>query len=345
MPASDRSPIPRPRDGARRVATAVCSLLVALGAAGGLAGTLGAPPAAAQSKPSPDPLADADQTVARLRRQADAAGAQYFAELGRFATLDRQVADLEAQIPQLQQRARKLRAEVRRRAVAAYEQANGQLAALIDSADSLDLARRAKLLDRLNARDDDAVTELNASVADLSAQRDRLRGARQAEAAALEQVRRQGDAINATLTAAVERQRALHAAAAAAAATATTTTVAPPTTSRPARSNTPPAAPSAPPSAPATYTPTPGVHPHHDDPFLVCTRARESGGRYDAYNPAGPYLGAYQFLQATWNGAANHAGRLDLVGVPANAASQYDQDDVAWALYQWQGNAPWGGSC
>ena len=37
--------------------------------------------------------------------------------------------------------------------------------------------------------------------------------------------------------------------------------------------------PAAPPGTPpATYVPTPGVHPMHDDPFLACTRARESGG-------------------------------------------------------------------
>ena len=74
-------------------------------------------------------------------------------------------------------------------------------------------------------------------------------------------------------------------------------------------------------------------------------RARESGGNYGAVNPAGPYLGAYQFYQPTWNGAANHVGRSELVGVPANLASVYDQDDVAWSLYQWQGKGPWGGSC
>ena len=62
-------------------------------------------------------------------------------------------------------------------------------------------------------------------------------------------------------------------------------------------------------------------------------------------NRAGPFLGAYQFLQSTWNGAANHARRTELVGVPANVASQYDQDDMAWALYQWQGAGPWGGGC
>ena len=83
----------------------------------------------------------------------------------------------------------------------------------------------------------------------------------------------------------------------------------------------------------------------HDDPFLSCVRARESGGNYSVVNPAGPYLGAYQFLQATWNGAANHAGRTDLVGVPPNLATPYDQDDLAWSLYQWQGAGPWGGGC
>jgi hypothetical protein len=62
-------------------------------------------------------------------------------------------------------------------------------------------------------------------------------------------------------------------------------------------------------------------------------------------NPAGPYLGAYQFLQSTWDVTANYSGRTDLVGVPVNLASAYDQDETAWALYQWQGAAPWGGSC
>jgi hypothetical protein len=96
---------------------------------------------------------------------------------------------------------------------------------------------------------------------------------------------------------------------------------------------------------PPDYAGTPGTNAHHDDPFLTCVRARESGGYYGAVNPSGPYLGAYQFLQATWNGTANHAGRADLVGVPANLATPYDQDELAWALYQWQGMGPWGGGC
>jgi hypothetical protein len=56
-------------------------------------------------------------------------------------------------------------------------------------------------------------------------------------------------------------------------------------------------------------------------------------------------MGAYQFLQSTWNSAANHAGRPGLIGVPPHHASQYDQDDMAWALYQWQGAGPWGNRC
>jgi hypothetical protein len=98
--------------------------------------------------------------------------------------------------------------------------------------------------------------------------------------------------------------------------------------------------------APLTdYVPRPGEHPHHNDPFLVCTRRIESGGNYQAYNGSGPYLGAYQFTQSTWNGTASHAGRGELVGVDPRNASEYDQDDMAWTLYEWKGKGPWGGRC
>jgi hypothetical protein len=110
----------------------------------------------------------------------------------------------------------------------------------------------------------------------------------------------------------------------------------------------------APPTAPPTTAPaqvvfTPpsssgGVSPHHNDPFLVCTRARESAGDYGAVSPSG-YYGAYQFLPSTWDVTVLHEGRSDLVGVLPSHASPYDQDEAAWTLYQWQGNAPWGGRC
>jgi Transglycosylase-like domain len=70
-------------------------------------------------------------------------------------------------------------------------------------------------------------------------------------------------------------------------------------------------------------------------------RFKESTNNYQAYNPGGPAYGAYQFLQPTWNLTANRAGRGDLVGLDPRRASEWDQDDMAWTLYQWQGKRPW----
>jgi hypothetical protein len=83
---------------------------------------------------------------------------------------------------------------------------------------------------------------------------------------------------------------------------------------------------------------------HHNDPFLTCVRQHESGGNYQAVSPGGQYLGAYQFLQGTWDATANHIGARDQVGVDPRTASPTLQDDMAWALYQWQGPGPWGDS-
>jgi hypothetical protein len=84
-----------------------------------------------------------------------------------------------------------------------------------------------------------------------------------------------------------------------------------------------------------------------NQPFLVCTRAHESDGAggYQAYNRSGPYLGAYQFLQSTWNATAHHGGYPWLVGVDPRHATDHEQDVMAWELYLWQGKAPWGGRC
>ena len=78
---------------------------------------------------------------------------------------------------------------------------------------------------------------------------------------------------------------------------------------------------------------------------MVCTRARESGGNYGVVSSSGLYYGAYQFMTTTWNATASRAGRPELIGVRPNQASAYDQDDMAWTLYQWQGKGPWGGRC
>jgi Transglycosylase-like domain len=88
-------------------------------------------------------------------------------------------------------------------------------------------------------------------------------------------------------------------------------------------------------------SPPGAVSPHHDDPFLTCVRQRESGNRYTVDSPDGLYHGAYQFLQSTWDGTARHIGRFDLVGVDPHTANAFTQDEMAWALYQWQGKSPW----
>ena len=95
------------------------------------------------------------------------------------------------------------------------------------------------------------------------------------------------------------------------------------------------------------YAPAPqdATHPHHDDPFLTCVRARESGDDYTIDSPDRQYHGAYQFYQSTWDATADHAQREELRGVDPHGASEYDQDDLAWHLYQWQGRTPWNGAC
>lgn len=67
----------------------------------------------------------------------------------------------------------------------------------------------------------------------------------------------------------------------------------------------------------------------------------ESSGNYGAYNSSGPYYGAYQFLQGTWDSTARRTGRADLVGVHPHHASPSDQDAMAYALYSRRGSSPW----
>ena len=95
---------------------------------------------------------------------------------------------------------------------------------------------------------------------------------------------------------------------------------------------------------PTTAAPTTTIPPSAAA-FLACIRARESHGDYTAVSANGLYRGAYQFTQSSWDLAATHAGRKDLVGVPPNEASPADQDAMALELYDMLGSAPWGGAC
>jgi len=101
-----------------------------------------------------------------------------------------------------------------------------------------------------------------------------------------------------------------------------------------------PAAPSAPPAAPTSTGALPPL-----PPFLRCVIQAESGGDYQAVSPTGQYMGAFQFAQGTWNEAARLAGLPQLIGVPPNEASPRDQDLLAIALYDADGEQPWYDPC
>jgi len=102
--------------------------------------------------------------------------------------------------------------------------------------------------------------------------------------------------------------------------------------------------PTAPPTAAPASTPAPlpgatipaGTTEGQWEQLRQC----ESNGNYRAYNPAGPYLGAFQFLQSTWNSVANR-NHPRLAGVDPRDASPADQYLMAYALYQERGWAPW----
>ena len=66
----------------------------------------------------------------------------------------------------------------------------------------------------------------------------------------------------------------------------------------------------------------------------------ESSGNYEAFSRAGPYYGAYQFDQPTWDFVASrNYPRLEGV-VPWDATPQ-DQTRMAYRLWEERGDQPW----
>ena len=172
-----------------------------------------------------------------------------------------------------------------------------------------------------------------------------LTGAARQTAAELQSKQSQ---VSGQLAVAVAQQQAAQAAAAAAAvrsaqakAAAAAAAAAPSATSVPP-SSTPTSATAAPAPViiPGTATSDPSL-----PPFLRCVLQVESGGNYAAVSPDGNYMGGFQFSQATWNQAAVLAGLPQLVNVPPNQATPAQQDDLAIALYQADGQQPWNDSC
>jgi transglycosylase-like protein len=101
---------------------------------------------------------------------------------------------------------------------------------------------------------------------------------------------------------------------------------------------------------PSSVTPPTSVAPPSTvdpqlPPFLQCVLQAESGGNYGAVSPDGTYMGGFQFSQSTWNEAASLAGMPQLLNVPPNEATPAEQDDLAIALYDADGQQPWNDSC
>lgn len=287
--------------------------------------------------PAPAGATTTEDRIAEVREQVDAAAERWFATQTRLGDLDAAIADHDHAVDTARDRIAEARRLLAGRARLLYEGAAvGVTDAIGDTA--IDSARRAHLIDKAGAFDAEVIDRLAASVEDLDHRRAELESARAEREAALADLEAERSALDerlAELRARADRETAAARLVREREARPDTPTTA---TAEPGASSVdPPVEPPAPPSS--------GTHPHHDDPFLSCTRARESRGIYSIVSASGLYHGAYQFLPSTWDATAAHAGRLDLVGVLPSRASAFDQDEMAWQLYQWQGTAPWGGRC
>jgi hypothetical protein len=250
-------------------------------------------------------------------------------------TLDARIDALEQQLADAEDRSVSVRHEATERALQIYKSSGTPFEHVIAD-DAIDAARRVELIDRANAESAEAFDELDAVIDEIARRKDDLEDRRADRAEALSELEER----RADLEEQVEAARAAYEAAERAAATSTTATTAGPEAAAEVAAAAVPDA-----TAPAAGSPaTEGVHPHHDHPFLVCTRQRESGGDYSVVSGAG-YYGAYQFAQSTWDATAAYAGRPALIGVRPDRTSAYDQDDMAWSLFRWQGKEPWGDRC
>jgi septal ring factor EnvC (AmiA/AmiB activator) len=211
-------------------------------------------------------------------------------------------------------------------------------------------AERATL-EQQEARDQ-ATTNQEATMADSARQTAGQLASKQSEvtgqlaAAVAQQQAAQAAAAAAAVSAA--QAKAAAAASAVAAAAAARATPSPSTTSTAAQGNvtttsgSPPVISSGPSSSPPS-----GASSGNPSlpPFLQCVLQAESSGNYAAVSPGGTYMGGFQFSQATWNQAAQLAGMPQLINVPPNQATPAQQDDLAIALYNADGQQPWNDSC
>ena len=223
---------------------------------------------------------------------------------------------------------------------AVYEElASGDIALAIDAlhTDENGLGAERATLEQEEARDQ-ATTNQEATLANAARQTEVQLASKQSEitgelavAVAQQQAAQAADAAAAVRAAqAADAAAAVRAAQAAASRTTTSTTQ---------------PAPSATSTASQGGAPSPSSGDPSLPPFLRCVLQVESGGNYDAVSPGGTYMGGFQFSQATWNEAAQLAGMPQLINVPPNEATPAEQDDLAIALYEADGEQSWNDSC
>ena len=224
--------------------------------------------------------------------------------------------------------------EVPTRAV--YEEvASGDIALTIDALHTDENGLRAEraALEQQEAQDQ-ATTNQEATLTNSARQTEVQLASKQSEITGqLTAAVAQQQAVQAAAAAAAVRAAQAKAAAAAAAAAAATTST---TSGTPSGAST-----TAPQGTVVSTLPGDPVLP----PFLQCVLQAESGGNYQAVSPGGTYMGGFQFSQATWNEAAQLAGMPQLINVPPNEATPAEQDDLAIALYNADGEQSWNDSC
>jgi septal ring factor EnvC (AmiA/AmiB activator) len=294
-------------------------------------------------------VAHAETTKERIdatRSEIDAAAQRWFDAQRTASEINDRILTLEQKIVDARARVEQARSVARGRALLMYENSPVAFTSVIGT-DALDFGRRTALMERANEQNNAAIETLTNALSDMREQHDRLLDEQARQRTVLQSVAEQRNALDAQLD--VLRARAAKEDVAKRLKTKRVRVQRASLTAAPTRPvqngssivSSPAPAPAPPPAGAGGG----GVNPHHSDAFLACTRGRESGGNYGAVSPGGTYYGAYQFLPSTWDSTAVHAGRQDLVGVLPTHASQYDQDEMAWTLYQWQGKAPWGGRC
>ncbi len=94
-------------------------------------------------------------------------------------------------------------------------------------------------------------------------------------------------------------------------------------------------------TAPPTTAPPapPPARPDTTAALLACIRQYE--GAYTSVNPDGPYYGAYQFSQGSWDDAVTAAGHPEWAGRLPSDAPPAIQDEAALALLRQRGLDPW----